>query len=76
MLEHEVFGSGERKKSLLKEIQSLDHLEEERVRRAKTKAELENVALMQNVSWRQKSKATWLKGDHNMTFFSPPCQLS
>jgi hypothetical protein len=45
---------------------------------AKMKEELENVALMQEVSWRQKFKATWLKeGDHKTTFFfSPLYQLS
>jgi hypothetical protein len=33
------------------------------------KAELEKVVLMQEVSWRLKSRATWLKeGDQNMSF--------
>jgi hypothetical protein len=32
------------------------------------KTELENIALWQEVSWRQKSRATWLKG-HNRRFF-------
>jgi hypothetical protein len=45
-------------------------VEEERVRRAKVKADLENVAIMQEVSWRQKSRVTWLKeGDHNTRCF-------
>jgi len=35
-------------------------VEEERVRE-KVKTELEKVALMQEISWRQKSRATWLK---------------
>jgi hypothetical protein len=68
-LHKEVFGSvKERKKSLLLEIQVLDGLEkerllveEERVRRAKAKIGLENVALLREISWRQKSRATWLK---------------
>jgi hypothetical protein len=49
----EVFSNIERKKSLLKELQSLDYLEEERplaeeekVKRAKAKAYSENVALL------------------------------
>lgn len=34
------------------------------------KVELENVALMQEISWRKKSRVTWLKEeDHNMRFF-------
>ncbi len=51
----------------MEEIQSLDHLEDERsfieykrVTRAKAKVDLENVALMLEVSWRLKSKGTWL----------------
>jgi hypothetical protein len=61
---------------LLEEIQVLDGLEEERslvkeerVRRAKAKTDLENDVLMQEVSWRLKSRATWLKEeDHNTIF--------
>lgn len=67
----------ERKKSLLEEIQVLDYLEEkislveeEKVKRATVKADLENVALMQEASWRQKSRATSLKeGDHHTRIF-------
>jgi hypothetical protein len=74
----EVFSNvGESKKFLLEEIQSLDQLEEERylveeerVKRAKAKAYLENVVHMQEVSWRQKLRATCLKDwDHNTRFF-------
>lgn len=61
--------------SLLEDLQSLDYLEEERplvekekVRRAKVKIDLEDDALLQEVSWRQKSKVTWLKGDNNTGF--------
>ena len=49
-------------------------VEEERVRRAKAKIGLENVAFMQEIRWRQKSRATWLKeGDHNTIFL---CHLA
>jgi hypothetical protein len=59
------------KKALLEEIQNLDDLEEEqelatdeRDRKEKAKYDLAEVALTQEISWRQKS--TWLKeGDHN-----------
>jgi hypothetical protein len=74
----EVFRNVEEmKKSLLEEIQVLDGLEEERlfvekqrVRRAKAKVDLENVVLMQEISWWQKSRGTWIKeGNHNTRFF-------
>jgi hypothetical protein len=76
----EVFGHLEvRKKALLEEIQTLDGLEEERelaaderARIEKAKNDLAEVTLMQEISWRQKSMAIWLKeGDHNTGFF--PC---
>jgi len=40
------------KKSLLEEIQVLDVFQEERVRRAKAKTSLENIAILQEVNWR------------------------
>jgi len=57
----------------LEEIKTLDGLEnerqlagEERDKRDQLKVGLEKVAYMQEVSWRQKSMATWLKvGEHN-----------
>jgi hypothetical protein len=51
-------------------------IEEERVKRAKEKVDLENVATVQEVSWRLKSRETWLKGGSQRDFFSPPCKLS
>jgi len=77
----EVFGNIEqRKKSLLGEIQSLDYLEEERplveeekIRRAKAKVDLENVAVLQEVNWRQKSR---VKEGIQHEVFSPSCRLS
>jgi hypothetical protein len=73
----EVFGNIEvRKQTLLEEIQTLDGLEderqlagEERVKRDQLKVDLEKVAYMQEISWRKKLRATWLKeGDHNTGF--------
>jgi hypothetical protein len=66
------------KRFLTEEIPSLDYLEEDRslieekrISRAKSKADLENVALVQEGSWRQKSKENWLKeGDHNTSFLT------
>jgi hypothetical protein len=68
----------ESKRFLMEEIPSLDYLEEDiclieekRISRAKVKADLENVALVQGGSWRQKSKENWLKeGDHNAGVFT------
>jgi len=62
----EVFGNVEvRKKALLEEIQTPNGLEEERElagdkrdRKEKAKNDLAEVALMQEIYWRQKSRAT------------------
>jgi hypothetical protein len=43
---------------------------DERARIEKAKNDLGEVALMQETSWRQKSRAIWLKeGDHKTGFF-------
>jgi hypothetical protein len=63
--------------NLLEEIQSLDGSEverelaaKERVRKEKAKNDLAEVALMQEISWRHKSRAIWLKeGDNSTGFF-------
>jgi hypothetical protein len=74
----EFFGNVKvRKKALLEEIQTLDDLKEERElatderdRKENATNDLAKVALMQEISWRKKSRATWLKeGDNNTRFF-------
>ena len=74
----QVFGDvGLKRQQLECELQSLDDKEgtsfltpEERIRREECRVELEKVALLEEVSWRQKSLVLWPKeGDNNTRFF-------
>lgn len=74
----EVFGDvGKKKKELLEGIRELGSVdegrsleEEEKVRKTDMSRELEKTLLSEEIIWRQKSRALWLKeGDKNTKFF-------
>ncbi len=66
-----------RKSSLSATVKNLDDTKDvrnlsytERAQRDQAKAELENTLLIEEISWRQKSRSLWLKeGDKNTKFF-------
>jgi exonuclease III len=74
----EVFGDiGRKKRELLEGIQEMDVLaenrgllEEEKMKKEDMARELESTLLCEEIHWRQKSRALWLKeGDSNTRYF-------
>jgi hypothetical protein len=73
----EVFGDiGRKRKILLEEFCAFDIIEEQRalgheekMRKAEVLSELEKSILMEEVSWRQKSRALWFREGDCMKFF-------